>query len=215
MNVLDNKDVIEKVKNHKYETRKYHTIARHLELLAINSDLDKIKELEDNEYIKPYIKYIGGIGGSRALEFCVSKPCIENKAIDTIEYILDKLKKEKRTVPEATATHMLNTALIYHKYEVIDYLIATPIIAKKFNFTHGNYLVIKNLLRKDDKDTEKYLLKKLLVEKVIILNKEYRYLIEKSQNKNIVKAIEKIDLKEKIENKLLPREEIKIKKNKI
>lgn len=208
-------NIIERVKKQKYEARKYHALARHLELLAINSDLDKIKELEDNEYIKPYIKYIGGIGGSRALEFCVSKPCIENKAIETIEYILEKLKKEKKRIPEHTATHMLNTALIYHKYEVIDYLIATPIIAKKFNFTHGDYLVIRNLLREDDKDSEKYLLKKLLVEKIIVLNEEYRHLIEKSQDKNIITAIEKIDLKEKIENKLLPREEIKIKKNKI
>lgn len=208
-------DFMEKMKKHKYETRKYHEVARHLELLACYSELEKIQQIENNLEIKPYIKYIGGIGNSRALEFCVSKPCIENKAIETIEYILEILSKEKRKIPEHTATHMLNTAIIHHKYELLEYLITNQVLANKFSFEHGNSMVIKNMLMKDEKDPEKNILKKLLVEKVILLNDKNRSLIEKSQDENVINALAKIDLKEKIENKLIAKAEVKIKKNKI
>lgn len=208
-------DFMEKMKKHKYETRKYHEVARHLELLAIHSELEKIQQLENNEYIKPYIKYIGGIGGSRALEFCVSAPSIESKGIQTIEYILEILRKEKRKIPEPTATHMLNTAIIHHKYELLEYLITNPVFSNKFNFEHGNSMVIRNMLNKDEKDPDKNILKKLLVEKVILLNEKNRSLIEKSQEQSVINALAKIDLKEKIENKLIAKEEVKIKKKKI
>ena len=65
----------------KYESKKYQLMARYLEQLVLNRDLKKILELDSNQKYKPYIKYIGGIGNSRALEFCVSKDRDERKSI--------------------------------------------------------------------------------------------------------------------------------------
>jgi len=208
MNILDD------IMKQKYETRKYHLMARYLERLVINADIESLKKLESNKEMKPYIKYIGGIGNSRALEFCVPKICIEKKAIETILYILDIVEKENKKIPNRVINGMLNIAIIYQHEEIIEFLFTHDKLKKKINFAQNDYVIIKNMTKPDDKE-ERVMLKKLLLSKSIPLDEKTRNLINKSKDQFIIDMVQKIDFKERVEKILMPKEKIKIKKNKI
>lgn len=208
MNILD--DVLKQ----KYETRKYHLMARYLENLVINADIESLKKLEDNSDMKPYIKYIGGIGNSRALEFCVPKICIEEKAIETILYILDRLEERKKNISTRVVNSMLNIAIIYEHEEIINFLFNHDKLKKKINFAQNDYMIIKNMTKPEDKE-ERVMLKKLLLSKSIPLDEKTRNLINKSRDQFIIEMVQKMDFKERIEKILIPHVNTKIKKKKI
>ena len=97
---------------------------------------------------------------------------------------------------------MLNVAIIYEQEEIIDYIIKKPEFKNKVKFSNSNYLMIKNMTNPDDTG-ERRLLKKLLMEKIIPLDRQTRTYIEKSKDERIQDIIFKIDLKEKIEQNLI------------
>lgn len=198
----------------KYESKKYQLMARYLEQLVLNRDLKQILELEENKKYKPYIKYIGGIGNSRALEFCVSKDKDERKSIALIEYIVNNLRNENKKVATLTVNGMLNTAIIYERNLIIDYLLKKPEFKNKVKFSVNDYRIVKNMTNPDNKE-ERVLLKKFIMEKIIPLDIKTRALIEKSKDLHIQEIVFKIDLKEKIERNLNLKNETKVKKIKI
>lgn len=208
---------LENFESLKSETKKYQAIARYLEQLCITHNLKEILNIESNEKYKPYIKYIGGIGNSRALQFCVSKNTNEKKSIALIEYIVNNLKNNKKNISILTITSMLNVAIIYEQEEIIDYIIKKPEFKNKVKFSNSNYLMIKNMTNPDDTG-ERRLLKKLLMEKIIPLDRQTRTYIEKSKDERIQDIVFKIDLKEKIEQNLIIKsdsKEIEVKNKKL
>lgn len=207
MTINDFKDI-------KSETRKYQIMARHLESLAINSDIESIKEIEKKELYKPYIKYIGGIGNSRALQFCVSKICNENEAIKTINYIVEYMKQNKKRITLNTITGMLNVAIIHEKEKVIDHILEKKEFKSKIKFSDNEYMIIKNMTDPNQKE-DRRILKRLIIEKVIPLDEKTRNMIKRSKDETIEEIVRKIDFKEDLEKRLEKRVNNKTKKLKI
>lgn len=145
-------NILNDIFKQKYESRKYQLMARYLERLTMNADLESLMLLEKNSEMSSYIKYIGGIGNSRALEFCVPKLCVEKKAIETILYILDRLEDRNKKIPKRVINGMLNMAIIYQHEEIMDFLLTHDKLKKKINFSHSNYMMIKNMTKPDEKE---------------------------------------------------------------
>lgn len=88
----DSYKFIDKVKS---KSKKFKILSRYLEELIINSKLRVIEEVIESKNID-YIKFIGGLGSSRVLQFCVTKVKNEDQIKKDIEFILNGIKKSTR-----------------------------------------------------------------------------------------------------------------------
>lgn len=192
---------IDKVKS---KTKKFKILSRYLEELIINSELKVIEEVIESKN-SDYIKFIGGLGSSRVLQFCVTKVKSEEQIKKDIEFILSNIKKIKQRIKKEEVTYLLNNAIIHEKYEVVDFIFSNKELSKKINFEDCNYMIIKNLLLEDKHNI---LFKKLIVEEKIKVDIKIENMIEKSKNEEMKNFSKKYANYKRVMNKFnsLPKE---------
>lgn len=174
----DSYKFIDKVKS---KSKKFKILSRYLEELIINSKLRVIEEVIESKNID-YIKFIGGLGSSRVLQFCVTKVKNEDQIKKDIEFILNGIKKINQRIKKEEVTYLLNNAIIHEKYEVVDFIFSNKELSKKINFEDCNYMIVKNLLLEDKHNM---IFKKLIVEEKIKIDIKIENMIEKSKNEEI------------------------------
>lgn len=174
----DSYKFIDKVKS---KSKKFKILSRYLEELIINSKLRVIEEVIESKNID-YIKFIGGLGSSRVLQFCVTKVKNEDQIKKDIEFILNGIKKINQRIKKEEVTYLLNNAIIHEKYEVVDFIFSNKELSKKINFEDCNYMIVKNLLLEDKHNM---IFKKLIVEEKIKIDIKIENMIEKSKNEEM------------------------------
>lgn len=188
----------------KSKAKKFRILARYLEELIIKSSLSDIEDILRSKN-KEYIKFIGGLGSSRVLQFCVTKVKNEDQIKKDIEFILNGIKKINQRIKKEEVTYLLNNAIIHEKYEVVDFIFSNKELSKKINFEDCNYMIVKNLLLEDKHNI---LFKKLIVEEKIKVDIKIENMIEKSKNEEMKNFSKKYANYKRVMNKFnsLPKE---------
>jgi len=179
------------------KSKKFKILSRYLEELIINSNLRVIEEVIESKNID-YIKFIGGLGSSRVLQFCITKIKNEEQIKKDIEFILNGIKKINQRIKKEEVTYLLNNAIIHEKYEVVDFIFSNKELSKKINFEDCNYMIIKNLLLEDKHNM---IFKKLIIEEKIKIDIKIENMIEKSKNEEMKNFSKKYTNYKRVMNK--------------